>query len=221
MLFSSDYLRFTDTTVTKNTSYNELRAMQYVAEHTNINIPKIYSAEETVDKYDTKVVQITMERINGVELSEALDTMDKTKILQNLKQAIQELRSIENPHESYVCSVDGGQVKDYRISWGSPVGPFNDEEEFNDVLLSGTITGHKSVLTHADLKPSNILVDEDCNVYIIDWECCGFYPEYWEYTKSLYLINYYTEWIEAMAWIFGDKFSADLKREKALQALIM
>jgi aminoglycoside phosphotransferase len=42
-----------------------------------------------------------------------------------------------------------------------------------------------SVFTHGELRPSNIMVDEDQNgqyfvTGIIDCECSGFYPEYQE-----------------------------------------
>lgn len=40
--------------------------------------------------------------------------------------------------------------------------------------------------THGDLGPQNILVRGSEVVAIIDWECSGWYPEYWEYTKAHY-----------------------------------
>lgn len=73
-------------------------------------------------------------------------------------------------------------------------------------------TNHKLVMTHGDLHPRNIMVvftphqnessafsqkfsDAVCNSCysgsqieikaITDWEMCGWYPEYWEYIKTL------------------------------------
>lgn len=55
--------------------------------------------------------------------------------------------------------------------------------------------GHKIVFTHADLNPRNILVERTTSHAgqegrqlsgIVDWETAGFYPEYWDYTKSMF-----------------------------------
>ena len=52
-------------------------------------------------------------------------------------------------------------------------------------------SGHRIVLTHADLHPGNIIIDKraggEITVGIIDWELGGFYPEYWEHLKALNL----------------------------------
>ncbi|KAL7272459.1 hypothetical protein RUND412_004726 [Rhizina undulata] len=93
--------------------------------------------------------------------------------------------------------------------------PITTEAEFNDFLLSGRRgirvdmvrsflrEDHKMVMTHGDLHPRNIMATleeardiqdgdaEDVKSLgvkiegIIDWEYCGWYPEYWEYVKAL------------------------------------
>lgn len=45
-----------------------------------------------------------------------------------------------------------------------------------------------SILTHADLRQANIMVQweqgQEINISgIVDWEYCGFYPAYWEAVK--------------------------------------
>lgn len=55
---------------------------------------------------------------------------------------------------------------------------------------------HDIVFTHADLNMRNILVDEDGKLSgIVDWECAGWYPEYWEYTKAHFGARYTFRWI--------------------------
>ncbi|CAG7565866.1 unnamed protein product [Fusarium equiseti] len=77
--------------------------------------------------------------------------------------------------------------------------PCRDEGAFNDILLSGLYehtpplvreafvrrlqTGHRVVLSHCDLKPRNILVQNGKIQGLVDWEDSGWYPEYWEYVK--------------------------------------
>ncbi|KAF8247890.1 hypothetical protein K440DRAFT_643505 [Wilcoxina mikolae CBS 423.85] len=91
--------------------------------------------------------------------------------------------------------------------------PIVNEEQFNDFLIetdgrktvglrakmirSFLRSDHRIVMTHGDLHPRNIIVtvgqreevqeDEgDVKVVgLIDWETCGWYPEYWEFVKAL------------------------------------
>lgn len=37
------------------------------------------------------------------------------------------------------------------------------------------------VLCHLDLFPSNIILGDDGQVWFIDWEMAGFYPQWFEY----------------------------------------
>ncbi|RMD43111.1 hypothetical protein DV735_g1999, partial [Chaetothyriales sp. CBS 134920] len=96
------------------------------------------------------------------------------------------------------CNTLGGPVIDHRIPDGSG-GPFRSEAEFNAHLTShleclpGDIVGeenvrydHRSCFTHSDFHCTNLLVDRGRLRGIIDWECAGFLPEYWEFTKAMY-----------------------------------
>jgi hypothetical protein len=51
--------------------------------------------------------------------------------------------------------------------------------------------------THADLHPCNVLVSagEPCRVVaIIDWHQSGWYPDYWEYCKTVFTAEPGGEW---------------------------
>lgn len=37
------------------------------------------------------------------------------------------------------------------------------------------------VLTHLDIHPDNVILDNDNRVWLIDWELAGFYPQWFEY----------------------------------------
>jgi hypothetical protein len=55
-------------------------------------------------------------------------------------------------------------------------------------------TPHRFCLTHNDLSPTNILIDDDHRLTaIIDWECVAWLPEYWEYTRSHWHRELYIE----------------------------
>jgi aminoglycoside phosphotransferase len=50
------------------------------------------------------------------------------------------------------------------------------------------------VLTHGDLTPRNILVQDDVITGIVDWEYSGFYPEYAEYAFATVLRHSHETW---------------------------
>ncbi|EGD93423.1 hypothetical protein TESG_00969 [Trichophyton tonsurans CBS 112818] len=62
-------------------------------------------------------------------------------------------------------------------------------------------TDHKFVMTHGDLHPRNIMVIASKTLPrdvftpwvkvtgLLDWEMCGYYPDYWEYVKALHTIH--------------------------------
>ena len=119
-----------------------------------------------------------------------------------------ELRTIEG---KFIGSVDGIACEDpvFYNEQGGFV-PYKAEDEFNAGLaramkledefekvwtnhvakLVRVMPPHRIVLAHADISPRNIIVRGDQAVWIVDWEMAGFYPEYWEYIKSMYQPNW-------------------------------
>jgi len=86
-------------------------------------------------------------------------------------------------------------------------------------MIEFLIEKHEIVVTHGDLHPRNVMVtwdtletsygfdqedikcpDTDLRVTsVIDWECCGCYPEYWEYVKALNTVgpkDPFSDWFE-------------------------
>ncbi|KAJ7659415.1 hypothetical protein B0H17DRAFT_954776, partial [Mycena rosella] len=43
---------------------------------------------------------------------------------------------------------------------------------------------YASKFTHGDLAPRNVLVHKGRISAIVDWDCAGWRPVYWEFTKS-------------------------------------
>jgi len=57
------------------------------------------------------------------------------------------------------------------------------------------------VFTHADLHPSNIIVDPESPstvLAIINWVYSAWWPEYWEFCKTEYGIEPWSEWQRCM-----------------------
>ena len=66
---------------------------------------------------------------------------------------------------------------------------------------------HQIVFTHGDLRLQNVMV-EDGNVNgILDWEFSGWYPEYWEFSKALYVWKWQNDWIEYLVQVLQPYYS--------------
>ncbi|EQL30608.1 hypothetical protein RJZ56_006950 [Blastomyces dermatitidis] len=66
--------------------------------------------------------------------------------------------------------------------------------DINKLLTFYQNSQFSTSLTHGDLNSPNILVDGDKIVGIVDWDTCGWYPEYWEYTTAWNVNPYNVFW---------------------------
>lgn len=62
--------------------------------------------------------------------------------------------------------------------------------------LLRSMRSEKIVLTHNNLTPSNIIVRDGMVVGILDWEMCGFYPDYWEFVKAYLFADWNGMWVK-------------------------
>lgn len=121
------------------------------------------------------------------------------------------------------------RCKDVRRDVRLAPNALRDETEFNNFLCtvqersttpwirmvrSFMKDDHQIVVTHGDLHPRNIMVAWDdmsdgselklptsdiCITSIVDWECSGCYPAYWEFVKALNTIgpkDKFSDWSE-------------------------
>ncbi|KAL6409820.1 hypothetical protein AUP68_06218 [Ilyonectria robusta] len=187
-------------------SLAEAKAMQYVAQHTSIPVPKVYCA--FIYKGDSYTV---MSKMNGKMLWYSWKTRtgeSKSIILAQLRQMVTELRSVPPLEGTSLSGVDGGPFYDCRLPSRLLWGPYATTRDFHEALANGADLDteyadlpddiHKLfefyrqsngqlVLTHGDLSSLNILVEGDDIVGIVDWETAGWLPLYWEYTCARYI----------------------------------
>ncbi|KAG7129493.1 hypothetical protein HYQ46_010110 [Verticillium longisporum] len=122
----------------------------------------------------------------------------------------------------FIGSTNGETVQDRFFKLDYEGGPFFTIKSFNDWLLaaatrqkpgSDVVAGPyrdyfpdsgNIYFTHGDLTLGNIIVSGVAGSRridgIIDWEQAGWYPEYWEYCKLLYGVEFPHEWREA-GWV--------------------
>ncbi|KAF1730194.1 hypothetical protein CRV24_009650 [Beauveria bassiana] len=179
----------------------EVEAMQYVAAHTSIPIPKVHKIHTT----ESGFIYIEMEYVQGHTLSWALPELsagDKARIFGQLRRHVEELRSLPPPSPGLVSSAFGNPAHDGRIG-GRFFGPMSVDSfqelargrlVMEDVPLLGEevrqvhTSRYETVFTHADLAARNIIVRGGDIAAIIDWAYAGWYPVYWEFTKAHYVI---------------------------------
>ncbi|KAI9883077.1 MAG: hypothetical protein M1823_005169 [Watsoniomyces obsoletus] len=157
---------------------NEVEATTLVRQHlkdVSIQIPQIYFA----GKIHGRAV-LVQSRVPGVGLNVAwqyISPAQKASFKAQARDFLQRVRSCRSPilSPSYVVPDDdpvahrGIQTKERDIIFGGPIKTHND----NDLGLM-----------HNDLTPSNIIVDRDRIVGVVDWEMAGFFG--WEIAKKVH-----------------------------------
>ena len=213
---------------------NEFNALRVVCRHTSVPTPSALDvALGPTDSFSSPVYLLTT-TIRGLPLTRCfyvLSDQDFERIATQLKDYIAQLRDIPSsfPPDKTICNTLGEACRDTRICGERPVGPFADEAAFSQVVRFSddpARRGHKTVFTHADLNPRNILVDRITRPDgttgwevsgIVDWESAGHYPEYWEYTKAMFegfrWPKRYNDVIHGVFKEFGD-YSQELDVEK-------
>ncbi|KAI1115430.1 hypothetical protein F5Y14DRAFT_460562 [Nemania sp. NC0429] len=212
---------------------NEFNALKLIRKYTSIPVPRpldvitIPATAPGGESYKQNFLLTT--RMPGRPIADR-ETMfsdqDCAEYVAQMQDIITQLRTIPRPEEFEfaICNTLGGPCRDGRIRWSNQIGPFKDEEAFNQSMLYSddpARRGHRIVFTHADLNARNILVNQVIRPDgtwgwevsgIVDWEGSGYYPEYWDYTKSLYEgFRFGARWCDMAHRIF--EVCGDLKKE--------
>ncbi|KAK2783138.1 hypothetical protein FQN53_009327 [Emmonsiellopsis sp. PD_33] len=201
----------------------EANSMLFVSQNTTtVPVPKIFGCytygpiDRDIDDYGSLYdTYIFMSFVEGQTLDtvwESYDGMTKQSVADQLKGYIDELRAIGGG--TYIGSVDRGFVMDPVLEYSKNRGPFDSEEDFNNALIDAYeanakrvhirtfLTGmlsqnqHQTVFTHGDLRLQNILVKDGKVTGIVDWEFSGWYPEYWEWARALFVWQWQHDWTD-------------------------
>jgi hypothetical protein len=177
----------------------EAESMKFIQNNTTIPVPRVLKA------YTKEGCgYILMEFVEGELLEKVWPKLlsdERRVILAELKECIRQMRQIPCPDGTLIGSVTGGPAVDRRQLGSVTGGPFASEAEFNEWqlaqlqpqtsfrhrdLYAGTHkTDHKIVFSHCDLAFHNIIVKGGHIAAIIDWEYSGWYPEHWDYCKTI------------------------------------
>ncbi|KAJ5114412.1 hypothetical protein NUU61_000171 [Penicillium alfredii] len=151
---------------------------------------------------------IGMTIIPGVSLEQKWNVLDdaaKDSVCLELWDLISKLRNISHPKETeeiYQCLADGSPSRDPMLEdLQTPARPLLNDPEVRARIYERYIhcggrdknqlfdmlpRSERSLFTHADIAPRNVMVDEQNHITgILDWEWAGWYPEYWEYAHIM------------------------------------
>ena len=162
-----------------------------------------------------------MKHVEGRVLSDVWPTLynsEKIKIVQQLREILEKMQQHQR---NFIGGIHGTPAVDIRMVRREG-GPFSTEEQFNQFLRSGMILAapkiyrsmlegamkkdHDIVLTHGDISPRNIIVNDNQIVAILDWESAGWYPEYWEYVKFFSALDPSLDWCNYAPDIFSKAY---------------
>lgn len=159
---------------------------------------------------------------------------EQDAIVNDMAVILTQLRALRPPKEGVVASAQGGAILDYRIG-SHLVGPFQSHANFHSFLRGGVplettakvfgeevaICHHNNYQTffsHADLAPRNIIIRKGKIVGVVDWALAGWYPEYWDLTKTYYTSFKVPEWYEKIK-LKLPSYEDELMAEKILWRL--
>lgn len=205
---------------------SEAENMQFLAASSKVPVPKVYAA--FIDP-ETSRTFIIMEYVPGHNLQVLLPSLTLSEgkaVCALIRDAMIELRNIPAPgylgtlnHRPYHDGVFWTKDKDPSIS-----GPFANQQEMNrgiverlrqteslqyvqllQKMVNSTLHDHRSVFTHGDLQPKNIMVERvephdggnsPFRITLVDWEIAGWYPEYWDFCNATISCRFKPDWLE-------------------------
>ena len=154
-----------------------------------------------------------MGRIQGSTLQEEWQTLsdsEKSAFAMQLRNYFHILRGPPSP--CGYCSLDNKPLRDtmFWTGWGDESkgcdGPFDSESElvaaiiekcenwealrgkanFYKQTLPSIFSNHSPTFSHTDFQLKNMMVRSGSRTLVLlDWESAGWYPEFWEYSRTV------------------------------------
>ncbi|KAH8693852.1 kinase-like domain-containing protein [Talaromyces proteolyticus] len=165
---------------------SEKEILEIVRANTSIPVPQVYDYYKSAE-----FEHLILERLPGVTLEEAwptLEAQEKTRIADEVVALLGYIRKLHSPHIKAALLHRKPPRSDIRDIAGlnqERFGEFLNNEHISTYVTARTdcLLSLPNVLSHGDLDWSNILVADKKVSGIIDWECSGYFPAYWEWVN--------------------------------------
>lgn len=199
---------------------DEALVTQFVALNTSIPVPTVLGLLTDVDESNPRSM-LLMTRVPGRTMGEAgvsprtMSAEQVTLFADTMANWFAQLRALEQPpgFAPSVCGFSGASFSSYRLDTDHRLGPFKTEDDFHahsqcrlsliDDPEARAMAArvrqkrHRICLTHGDITPLNVLVDDDNKpCALIDWGCAAWMPEYWELTSAIWRRQRFEPWVK-------------------------
>ena len=154
---------------------------------------------------------LLLDRMTGERLNEAWENWTEPKRESYVRAVADACKFMASWKGSSMCGVDGRWLPEYHLCKRDDIrecSPSRLQKQCEEMGIDCS----SFVFGHADLTPTNVLVDNGA-IGIIDWECGGYYPPGWLRTKAWVSygmlfdrknIHYPPEWKERLSKALGD-----------------
>lgn len=188
--------------------------MLYVRKVTSVSVPQVYAMFHEAESGANCIVMERIRGRRLDHEWDSLSQKRKHMVALKLRRVFEELRKLPSPGKFCSLGnrplLDDIFWTDSKSA--SLAGPFPTEYAFNEALIAKYLYNNHSiykanfykralpslmksdgaVFTHGDLQGKNILLrhpveegSDEVDISLIDWEESGWYPSYWEFSKSL------------------------------------
>ncbi|KAK7688270.1 hypothetical protein QCA50_008640 [Cerrena zonata] len=199
---------------------SEALATMFVANHTTIPVPTVLDVVPHI-----KGAAMIMTALPGDTAGLALHIGELSREVfeDTMRDWLSQLRSLPTPSGDAVSSYTGGQLRCCRVQ-DERFGPFPTISAFHKYIGVGLLSKaytkqHRIYFTHGDLHLHNILTRDGRITGLLDWECAGWWPEYWEYTIAMYFHRMSPSWSAAFNSIFPG-YGEELEAEMAIWEIL-
>jgi len=211
------YIKFGDTS---ESLLKEAVTTQYVHRSTTIPVPAILDFIKPSNQNCRPL--LLMSEVPGHQLGSmplSLNNISQPQLMKfhdMLGDWLNQLRNLSRPiHNNTVSSISGSAFSSYHLSFTSSVGPYESVKLFHaqdfcklhpnasptmqSLAASLRQKTYCLYLTHGDLSPSNILVNDNYKpVGLVDFQCTAWMPEYWEFTSAVWHRQRYMSWFKLL-----------------------
>ena len=206
----------------------EGRSMMAVQQQVHIAMPHVYdcwmsplSDEQAKYGHATHFVYILMQYISGQVLEKVIEEVTEDQKRDLSCQLIRLLDELHTVRHNIPGAVGSGLALAPALFTTGGAGPFQSVSDliswFNACLnlcqsfgkasrqqpFDDDIKADSLVMCHMDLHLQNLILDNAGKLWLIDWDCAGFYPEYFEYVclKKCYRFRNMTgsQWLDGIA----------------------
>lgn len=189
----------------------EALSMIFVGKNTTIPVPTVLDVVPHPQGAAMIMTTIPGESVRYAILEGKLSQEDFETVISDW---LAQLRAIPAPPYGLVCGFPGGRCMTYWVCDQERFGPYSSLQALHKWFIRGIEERCKFTqnvyskplrlcFTHADIHVHNILYHEGRMSGLIDWECAGWWPEYWEYATAMWHHGRWPFWAGAFGNVFA------------------